>query len=214
MKPIRVLLADSQYLIRAGLRHLLSPHEEIEVVAEAASRESFLSALEKTRPDVLVLDYLNPSFFGIGELETIRSISPDTQILIISSDENKENIFRVLELGINAYLTKSCGAEEILSAIRTTAKGEKFFCNKVLDIILEKQFSKTEEDCKPSRLTDRETEIVTLISKGMTTKEIAGTLFLSHHTVNTHRRNIMRKLKVSSSSELMIYAVNEGILRP
>ena len=212
MDLISVLLADSQYLVRAGFRHLLSTQVDIQVVGETGTRKELFEFLSKSSPSVLVVDHCSLEGFQLKDIELLRGNFPETHLLIISSDRNKENIFTAIDRGISSYLTKHCSADEILNAIYSTAKGEKFFCNKILDVILAKQMAKEPEDCKPSKLTDREVEILTLIARGMTTKEIAGKLQLSFHTVNTHRRNIKEKLNVRSSSELVVYAMNEGII--
>ena len=112
---------------------------------------------------------------------------------------------------MNSFLTKECDETEILDAVMATAKNERFFCSKILNYILEKSFNKS-ISCKPSPLSQREVEIVRLIAKGLIAKEIADRLNLSTHTVYTHRKNIMSKLKVKSASELVLYAVNNGIV--
>ncbi len=169
--------------------------------------------IKKNKVNVIILDYNNSSYFKIETIQKIKKIEPDSNILIISSDNNKNNIYEVLELGVNSFLTKQCEEDEILNAIKATAKGEKFFCNNVLNYILEKSFSPEEdEDCSPTPLTFREIQIVRLIGAGMIAKEIASDLKLSIHTVYTHRKNIMRKLELNSTSELVIYAINHGII--
>ena len=112
---------------------------------------------------------------------------------------------------MNSFLSKQCDEKEILDAVLATAKGEKFYCTNVLNYLLEKSFPK-ETECKPLPLSAREVEIVQLISTGLIAKEIAGKLNLSTHTIYTHRKNIMKKLGIGSTSELVLYAVNEGIV--
>lgn len=213
MENIKIILADSQYLIRKGLRHLISSHPAMQVVSEAKHRTQLIDQINQHSPDLVIIDYNNSKFFDIEDISEIKKISSNTKVLIISSDESKNNINTVLEKGINSFLTKECDEEEIVNAIYATAKGEKFFCNKILDVILEKHLSKEEEDCKPSQLTTRELEIVRMISDGSSTREIAEKLNLSHHTIYTHRKNVMKKLNIKSASELIIYAMNKGIAR-
>ncbi len=214
-KKITILIADAQFLIRAGLRHLLERFPEFEVVGEATQEPDLRQVLFEKRPDVLVMDHDQSASFNQASIETVRNLSPGTQILVISSDNDKSSIYQILEQGVSSFLTKTCGEEEILDAIRATARGEKFFCTRIIDYLLEKSFAKSpeeEEDCRPTPLTPREMEIVRLIAKGLIAKEIANTLNLSTHTVYTHRKNIMRKLELNSSSELVLYAVNNGIV--
>ena len=214
MRPISVILADSQYLVRLGLRHLLRGREQFRVVAEATKEQQLLDQIRAHSPQVVILDYNQPENFSHSTVETIKRTAPYTNILIISADNNKKNIYDILELGVNSFLTKACEESEIIDAIRATARGEKFYCTKVLDFLLEKTFSKGDDDesCNATPLTPREVEIVQLIAQGLIAKEIAGRLNLSTHTVYTHRKNIMKKLKFNSVSELVLYAVNMGLV--
>jgi DNA-binding NarL/FixJ family response regulator len=214
-QAISIILADAQYLIRLGLRELLSQFESIEIVAEASDEEELIEALSTHEKALVVIDYAQPGYFNTTTPEVIKSNYPNTNILVISSDENKENIYQVLESGVNSYITKTCGENEIVDAVRAAAKAEKFFCSKVLDYLLEKSFPEKHKNknCAPIPLSPREIEIVRLIAQGLIAKEIARELNLSTHTIYTHRKNIMKKLKLSSVSELMIYAVNQGLVK-
>ncbi len=210
-QPITIILADAQYLTRLGLKHLLSQIGAYQIVGEAESEEELLNQLKKHRPQVVMLDHDQPGYFNQHTVTMVRRHAPETNVLVISDDNNKNSIYDVLENGVSSFLTKTCGEEEIVDAINATAKGEKFFCTKVLDYLLEKSFGKT-ENCAPMPLTPREIEIVKLVAKGLIAKEIADTLNLSPHTVYTHRKKIMKKLNLNTSSELVLYAVNSGII--
>jgi DNA-binding NarL/FixJ family response regulator len=212
MKPVTIVLADGEVLVRLGLRHLLSDDPSFEIVAEAADEEELFEELEAHRPSVIILDYNQPDQFSLSTVTRVKKWAPSSHILVISSDNDKKNIYQVLEQGVHSFLTKTCGEEEILDAVKATAKGDKFFCTRIIDYLLEKSFSKEEESCAPSPLSSREIEILQLIAKGLIAKEIAGLLNLSTHTVYTHRKNIMKKLNLSTSSELVLYAVNNGIV--
>ena len=211
MQPISILLADSHHLVRLGLRQVLSDKKEFNIVGEANDEESLFEELTHHKPRVVILDYKQPGNFSEKTVKQIRTDAPQTSVLVISSDNEKSSIYQVLEYGVNSFITKSCGEDEILDAVKASAKGEKFFCTKVLDYLLEKSFSKEEENCAPTPLTPREVEIVRLVAKGLIAKEIAGILNLSTHTVYTHRKNIMKKLNLNTSSELVLYAINNGI---
>lgn len=213
METITVVLADEQHLVRTGLKQVLRQSEDIKIVGEAGDEEELFALLEEqTPPNIVVMDYDQPDSFSHETVKNIKQRAPQTHILIISADNEKRSIYRVLENGVNSFLTKTCGEEEIIDAIYATAKGDKFFCTKIVDYLLEKSFSKEEENCEPTPLTTREIEIVRLIAKGLIAKEIASELNISVHTVYTHRKKIMKKLAISSSSELVLYAVNQGIL--
>ncbi len=213
MQPISIILADAQYLIRVGLRHLMDRMDDIEIVGEAKNGVDLKILLKNQSPDVVILDHLQTNNFGNDVLKKIKDFSPKSKVLIISSDDDKTNIYKTIESGVNSFLTKQCNEEEILNAIRATAKGEKFFCSKVLNFILEKSFAK-EEDCDPSPLSPRECEVVKLVAEGKIAKEIADILNLSTHTIYTHRKNIMKKLQLSSTSELVRYAITNGLVTP
>lgn len=214
MKQHSVLLADEQPLVRLALRQLLSQKEQYFVVGEVGNEEELIASIRVNLPDLVVMDYSQSDNFRPSSVAKIRSISPLSQILIISADTRKENIFQVLELGVTSFLTKTCGTNEILDAAQATLKGDKFFCTRVIDFLLEKSFAKvTDVSCAPTPLSNREIEIVQLSAKGLIAKEIADVLNLSTHTVYTHRKNIMKKLHISSASELVLYAVNKGLVQ-
>ena len=159
----------------------------------------------------LVLDYNQPGYFSTETVEKIRQTSPLSKLLIISGDGDKKTIYQVLESGVNSYLSKNCGEKEIVDAVEATANNEKFYCTNVLNHLLEKSFPK-EADCAPTPLSAREIEIVRLVASGLIAKEIAWKLNLSTHTVYTHRKNIMKKLKLGTTSELVLFAVNERLV--
>jgi len=213
MQVHSVLLADIDTLTRFGLKTLIDQLPGFEVIGEAEDGAVLHSILTRLQPEMVIIDYQAPEAFGLKSVYTIKSLLPETKILVISSDHEKESIYKVLESGVQSFVTKSCGLEEIQDAIKATARGEKFFCTKVIDYLLEKSFAKEEDkDCAPSPLTPREIEVVQLIAKGLIAKEIAGRLNLSTHTIYTHRKNIMKKLNLNTSSELVLYAVSNGFI--
>ena len=208
-KKINILVADAQYLIRLGLKCLLNKDDRIEVIGEATNSEELLEMALEFKPDVIIFDYNHSPQFTIEDIGKIKALV-NCNFLIISDDSNKANISRVLDFGGNSFLTKTCDKEEIIGAVLATAKGEKFLCNKVIDIILEKNVEQEEENCLPACLTEREIEIIQYTARGLSAKAIAEELFLSPHTIYTHRKNILRKLNMNSSSELIVFALNNG----
>ena len=163
------------------------------------------------KPAIIIFDYNSPGYFSVQDIAELRRVSPDSRILILSSDNNKESIHKALEYGITGFVTKECGEEEVLNAITATGKGDRFFCTKVLDLLLEKHFPPENSNCDATELTQREVEIVRLITDGLSARMIAEKLCLSPHTVYTHRKNIMSKLGLRSASELIKYALSTGI---
>lgn len=211
MSSINIILADAQLLIRVGLRHLLASNPAYHIIGEVAYEDDLLELLTQQESQVVILDYAQSENFSTETIQKIKKVSPHTNILIISADEDRKSIYRVIEDGINSYLTKECQEKEILDAVEATIKGEKFFCNNVLNHILEKSFPR-EPNCEPTPLTPREIEVVKLVANGLIAKEIADELNLSTHTIYTHRKNIMKKLNINNASEMVMYAVNNGIV--
>ena len=214
MNPTSILIANAHYLSRIGLEHLIEEDDRFELIGNVKNSDALEKELGKRQPQLVILDYNQPGYFDVAAVEKIQNHAPDSGILIISDDLDRKRMFDVIEQGVNAYLTKECESDEIIDAIEATAEGKRFFCNRVLDHILKKSFSdeEEEENCEATPLTPREREIVTYITRGMVAKEIAAELNLSTHTIYTHRKNIMRKLEISSTSELVIYAINEGLV--
>lgn len=213
MPTISVILADAQYLIRVGLSHILHGNAAFKVLGEAADEQSLLMLLEVETADVIIMDYNQPNNFSVETIKKIKGNYPDVGILVVSADNEKDSIYEVLEAGVTSFLTKSCDEKEIIEGVYAATKKQRYFCKKVMDYVFERSFSPTTEDCAPTPLTVREIEVVQLAAQGLIAKEIASKLNLSTHTVYTHRKNIMRKLKLNTSSELIIYAVNNGLTK-
>lgn len=217
MAEITIILADSDYLIRVGLRHLLENTPDFKVVGEVTNEADLFQALTEQQPDILILDHHQSPHFSENVVETIQKTTPHTNLLIISADGDKQRISTLIQSGINSYLTKKCSRDEIIDAVRATARGENFFCKNIMNYILEKSFGKTPKTKTTTprtvaTLTKREQEVVRLIAQGRVAKEIAKELHLSIHTVYTHRKKIMKKLQIKSTSELVLYAANQGLI--
>ena len=208
----KVLLADAQFLIRFALKELLKETNTFQVIGEAGNEAELNRLITKTPPDIIVIDYNQPGFFSIESIKHLIDQHPTIELLVISSDENKENIYDVINSGVLRFLTKKCDAHEINEAFRAIIRGEKFFCSSIFNFIFEMSFSQNSYSSNPLPLSARELEIVQLIAKGLIAKEISKKLNLSTHTVYTHRKNIMEKLKLRRSSELVLFAINKGLL--
>jgi DNA-binding NarL/FixJ family response regulator len=214
MNKISILLADEQHLIRLGLRELLGSQEQFEIVGEASNEAQLMEILTQQPVDVVTIDYSQGDSFQTNTVRQIKTRFPQSRILVISSDTSKKEIYEILEMGVTSFITKTCGVDEIVDAVIAVAKGNKFFCTRVIDFLLEKTFSKPSEaeNIAPLPLSAREIEIVQQTAKGLIAKEIADLLNLSTHTVYTHKKNIMKKLGFTTSSELVLYAVNKGLI--
>jgi len=213
LKPIDAVIADNQPLTVAGLELFLSEKQAIKVVGKVKKGEELVELVEKLQPSLLIVEYNSPGYVVLDDIRNAMATSSKTNVLILSSDNNKASILEVLQLGVKGYITKECSLEEVGMAVQATAKGEKFFCHKVLDIIMEKHLNVAPE-IEPTVLTARETEILKLIAHGHSTQVIADALFLSPHTVQTHRKSIIKKLNIKSPTEFVIYAMDLGLLKP
>lgn len=209
--PISIILADAHYLVRVGLKHLLAGRPEFRIVDEAEDHQKLTSILKTKKPDVIIIDPFQADKFSIETVQAVQQILPECGLLIISADQKRSTVYKALERNINCFLTKECDDREIFEAIEAAAQNERFFCKKILNYIWEKSFGKG-DDCSGTPLSGREVEILKLVANGKITKEIAFELKLSMHTVYTHRKNILRKLNLNSTPELVLYAVNQGIV--
>ena len=210
---LKIVHANANVLMQGGLDGIANKGGGIDKVIKCSNEGELYNLLEKDTYDLVVVDPHSPQNFKIQTIFDIRERFPDQKLLIISAISDNSEVLQVLEQGTQGYLTYECDENEITHAIFAIAKGEKFFCNKVLEIILNKHLYETEEDaCAPTSLTARENEVTSMIAQGMTNKQIAQELFLSPHTVHSHRKNIMKKLGIKSTSELTVYAINVGLI--
>jgi DNA-binding NarL/FixJ family response regulator len=208
-----ILLVDYQAVVRSGLRFWLESALDFSAIYEAESALQLKSVLKESAVDIVIVDYINLPDFDISDFAVIQNQFPNTSFIILSSDQDNSSVLKILSLGVSGFVTKSCSKEEIIQAVQNVANGEKFFCHKVVNLLIEVS-TKKEDENTPQSLTDRETEIVKLIVEGNSTIQIASLLNLSHHTINSHRKNILRKLKIKSPVELVVYAMNTGIIQP
>lgn len=211
---MKVLHANANALMVNGLKAVLNRGGGVDQLDVANSESEMFKKLEGVQYDLVILDPDAEGYFSADTAIKLRKSYPTQKTLIISDTSQSNEVLDILEKGVQGYLTRQCDADEITHAIFAIAKGEKFYCNKVLDIILNKQFSNEEEEesCEPTVLTERESEITALIASGLTNKEIAEKLHLSPHTVHSHRKNITKKLGVKSVSELTVYALKVGLI--
>lgn len=217
MKDIKIILADNSYLIREGLKQIISSKKGLACVAEAEKAEDLSKLLASVKADLLIIDYAS-QFFCLDDIDVIRTEYPDLHILAITVPQSKSVISKALANGVLSHLLKDCGKEEILEAIRMTHKGAQFFCGKVLNMMVQDEKSVSAQaqgiSCDGVKLSSREVEIIQLVAKGLSNKEIADQLFLSVHTITTHRKNIMSKLGVNNTAGLVMFAIRENLVEP
>lgn len=206
---ITILHANSNVLMTNGLKSVLARGGGVSKINNCLDEQQLFDCLGRSKWDLVILDPNSSDNFCLDTFIRIRKENREQKVLIISSMSDERLVQKILENGVQGYLTRECDEDELIHAIFAVTSGEKFYCNKVLDIILEKRES---VDCNATILTERESEITALIAKGLTNKEIGNQLCLSHHTVHSHRKNIIRKLGVNSVSELTLYALNMGLI--
>lgn len=207
----KILLADNHLLIREGLKSLLATSTCFEIVGEASNGIETLEQAQILNPDIIVIDYDIPGFFSINDIAQLHLLFPHIRVVVISANTKKQDVLKVLDYGVNNYILKLCDTDEVIGALHAATKKEKFFCGKVLDAILETTaFGK--ENCIPINLTAREIDLVKLVANGNSNKELADQLNLSVHTVYTHKKNIFKKLGLNTSTELVAFALTNGII--
>lgn len=219
MEKTKVLIADTHALTREGVKSILSKRKNIHLAGEAKDSRELSEKIKKLQPDIVIIDFDIPGYFSMDDIAFIRKNYPQISILVISTNQKKEDILKVLEYGVKVYLLKECDEEEVVNAVCSSAKKENFFCGKVMDAILEKVTHHCPagsgcHHCQGVSLSEREVEIIKLITECHTTSEIAKRLFLSFHTISTHRKNIFKKLHIHNSSELIFFALKKGIIKP
>ena len=215
MKKIRILLADAHTLIRGGLRLIIEQHADLSVVGEAEDGRQAVALVASLKPDVAVLDIGMPNLNGIEAAKQITEGDSGTAVIVLSMHRDETYILRALKAGVRGYLLKDSAESDLVRAIRAVAERKSFFSPAVSKVLLEdymRKLKRTGAEDSYDLLTPREREILQLVAEGKSNKEVAAILNLSVYTVETHRSNIMEKLKLNGLPELILYAVRKGII--
>ena len=212
--PIRVLIADDHKIMLAGLRSLLEKQVEFEVVGEAENGRRAVKMALETKPDVVVMDVSMPDLNGIEATTQVVDSLPETRVIALSMHSDKRFVMGMLQAGASGYLLKDCASQELANAIRQVADGKKYLSPEitgvVIDDFLKGGFSGEAATVK-AVLSAREREVLQLIAEGWSTKQIASHLYVSVKTIETHRRQIMKKLDLHTIADLTKYAIREGL---
>ena len=210
-KPIQVLISDSQYLITESLKLILQNDERFIVDKVVTEKEDLLEVLKLNSSLILIIDPSLTDIEGFADLKDLLSSFPDLKLLIITNSVSKKELYEYNSIGITNVILKTAGKDEISEALNSLINGKKYYSNELLDLLFDtgERKNSTEET---SQLTNAEIEIVRLIAEGLTTKEIAARKFISFHTVISHRKNIFRKLGVTSISELIMFSIKAGLI--
>jgi len=209
---LRILIADDHDTVRLGLRNILESHPDWEVVAEAADGKDAISMSLQIKPDVAVLDYSMPLINGAEATRRIRERLPKTEVLIFSIHDEELVVTELLKAGARAYVLKSDFKYDLINAVECLAAHEPFFTGKVSEALLDAYLARPIEEA--SKLRDEERKIVKWIAEGCTNKEIATTLSISLKIVETRRAAVMKKLGLSSSADIVRYAIRNALVEP
>jgi len=207
-----VLIADDHDIIRAGIKNILRGQSDYEVAAEASDGEEVLTKVKELKPDILLLDISMPKINGLDVISSVRCLCPETAILIITVHKVHAYMMKALKAGAKGYLYKENAAEELLPALRNVAGGKTYLSSTTSSYLVDKVSAKEPEGIrKESLLTEREEEILRLAGEGKTPKEIAGILYISRRTVESHKKNILKKLGLHKTSDLIKYAIKHKL---
>lgn len=214
---IRVLLADDHGVVRQGLRALLEKSDEIEVIGEVSDGREAVRLAQELQPDVIVMDIAMPLLNGIDATSLIVRRDPEMKVLILSMHSDESYILRALNSGAKGYLLKDSAENDILPAVSSAVQGRPYFSPAIAATLLEdylRMMRQHNVQDSYDLLTEREKQVLQLLAEGRSNKEVANLLNLSPYTVESHRTNLMQKLNLHNTAEIVLYAVRKSIIVP
>lgn len=206
---MKVFIAESSFLVREGLKSVIHNVPGASLVGEAENSGELIPMLVNASPDILFINYASPLIVE-SDVELIMNTLPHIKVIGITDRPERTSVMRYIKNGIDGHLLYSCDFQEISDSMTYTLKGERFFCGKVIEVI-DKENSQKSFTCEGIKLSKRELEVIGLVAQGYSNKQIAEEMFLSVHTVLTHRKNLMSKLGLKNTAGLVIYAVQNGL---
>ncbi|MBN6885173.1 response regulator transcription factor [Cytobacillus horneckiae] len=212
---MKILLCDDHAVVRMGLKMLLNNDEEMEVIGEASEGDEGIRQAMELKPDVVVMDLSMPhGKDGLSATSELKKLLPETAILILTMHDDDEYLFRAIQAGASGSILKSAPHDELLSAIRSVAGGNAYLHPSATKRLMEEYIGNVNKGDADlfNLLSDREKEVLALIAKGYSNKEIAEKLIISVKTVETHKSNLMEKLQMKTRPELVAYALKKGLL--
>jgi two-component system, NarL family, response regulator NreC len=210
MKPIRILLADDHTIIRDGVKTMLKKNPEIEVVYEVGDGEEMIQYLDNNHEniDIVLTDITMPKMDGIEATQIILERFPNLKVLALTMHEEESFITEMIKVGVHGYILKNSNTDELIKAINTIYNNQKYFSPQVSSTMIDSMMNKNES--LESELSKREIEVLGFIADGNTNKQAGEKMFLSPRTIETHRRNIMDKLDLRNTAEIVKYAIKNN----
>lgn len=218
MKLIRILIVDDHTLFRSGIKLVLQRREEFEVVGEAGDGLEGIKRAKQLRPDVVLLDLHMPGTSGLEALRVMMEDVPDTQVVMLTVSEDAEDLLETLRAGARGYLLKNIDTEFLLESIQRAARGESVMSPQIAHKLADSLRAPPKEnvvavaDANPDKLSPREREIIVMLARGASNKEIAHVLSLSESTIKIHVQGILRKLNIAKRVQAAVYAVEHGLI--
>ena len=210
-----VVLADDHEVVRRGVRSLLEADGRFRVLAEAADGLAAIQAVEKHKPNLLFVDLSLPRLHGIEVLRQARAVSPQTRVLVLSMHNDEPYVIEALRAGAAAYILKGSESAEIARALAEVTAGRRYLSAELSEWAINALATKSADQSDPvSTLSPREREVLQLAAEGMGNPEIAEKLFISPRTAETHRANLMRKLGLQTTTDLVRFAIRKGLIQP
>jgi len=215
---MKIVLADGNDLMRVGLRTVLSTISNVSIIGEARDNAELLRQISDFDVNLVIIDYTSIGF-DIDIIPKILSKKSKIRVLAITPEQSASTLVSALKSGVCSYVKKDCDLGEIVDAVKETGLGKQFFCGQILETIQRASIDVNDLNldnfsCDPVTLSERENEIIVLIAEGLTNGQIAENLFLSNHTINTHRKNIMAKLGVRNTAGIVMFAVKTNLVSP
>ena len=214
-KPARLVIADDHELARAGMRAMLSGQRGLELVGEASNGQEALLLCRRLQPDLALIDVRMPEMDGLATCRAIKQECPATSVILVTMHANPEYLFEALKSGAAGYVLKDISQRELITAVQGVLRGESILNPELVARLLQRLASETppQEDLPPGRLSPREREVLQLLTKGQTNREIARKLTVSVSTVKIHVEHILAKLGVSDRTQAAVRAIEMGLLR-
>lgn len=212
---IRILLADDHGIVRQGTRSLLEKEPDLEVVGEAEDGRAAVDMTESLVPDIVVMDIAMPQLNGLDASARIVRRHPDIGVIILSMHEEEDYLVRALTAGVRGYLLKDTAQKDLVRAVRSVAEKKAFFSPAIAQMLIEdftRQMQRKGVADSYELLTEREREVLQLLAEGRSNKEAAAILEVSPYTIETHRNNLMQKLNLHNTAEIVLYAVRKKII--